>query len=335
MNWRAVVFFICLAIVLPSNALSEDRPTIAELVKGLDSSDRQERRDAVHELAEYGPEAEAAIDALIEALKDRDIQIWHDATQALAHLGPKAAPALDALLLGMDSGDEQRRFRTAYALGSIGPAALPAMRERLSATSGNTREVAVRAIGQMGADAQAATHELIERLDDKGDHIQACAVDSLAQIGPSTVGHLIDALANDTTNIRSGAAKALAAIGTSANESTQRLIDLSSTDSEDTVRAAAIAALGRVAPDGTEIIEPLVQALHDESNVVKRAAVEAWIPVSAKIQTLATERLAKLLPGANSKQRVGILLILNRFGPRAASAVNVLIDQLTLSLIHI
>ena len=64
----------------------------------LDSDDRNKRRDAAHELADYGPGAEKALNGLIAAIEDRDIQIWHDATQALARLGPKAAPALDALM---------------------------------------------------------------------------------------------------------------------------------------------------------------------------------------------------------------------------------------------
>lgn len=333
-RWRGprLCLAFCLCLVssqfFTQDSLSQERRPVEELIEMLGSDQRDQRRDAAHALADYGPEAERAIDALIEALNDRDVQIWHDATQALAHLGPKAAPALDALMLGMESGDEQRRFRTAYAIGSIGRAALPAMQQRLNEESGNIREVAVQAIGLMGPDAVAATSDLIERFADKGEHIRSLAVNSLAQIGPATIEPLHAALANTQPEFRAGSAKALAAIGEAAQTAMPKLIALSSTDPDSGVRAATVAALGRIAPDRPEIIEPLVQALQDESNEVKRAAVEAWIPVSPQIQSQATPHLVALLAKQDDTLRTGVLLILNRFGPRAEAATLALLDQL-------
>ena len=325
---------VCLTIVcfgfwfcVPETSAQQQRP-IDELIEMLGSDDRDKRRDAAHELADYGPEAVKALDGLVEALQDRDTQIWHDATQAIARLGPQAAPALDALIGTMDSGSEQRRFRTAHALGSIGAKALPAMRERLNHERSQIREVAVRAVGQMGPAASDAVPDLIQRLADDEEYIQRCAVNSLAQIGPVAISAVDAALERSDATIRSGAAKTLGAMGAAAHESLPQLVARSAGDSEVNVRAAAVAALGRVGPDRAEIIDPLIGALQDESDVVRRASVESWISVSPAIQAKATSSLVKLIAEGDKSLRSGVLLILNRFGPRAAAATPVLLDQL-------
>ena len=311
-----------LAPPLSRRCSAQEKPLVQSLIKKLQSDVVDDRRDAAHALARYGPEAVAAVDSLADALDDRDSQVWNEATQALAHLGSAAEPALDALLSQLDSQDEQRRYRTAHALGRIGVVALPRLRERMEDDSANVREVAVRAIGWMRSDAADAVPLLIKRLDDDESVVRQCAIDSLGKIGSAATNGLIATLQTGSADAQIGAAAALSLIGHEADEATAHLIQLINAD-DPNVKAAAIKAIGRVSNQADEAIKPLANALRSEVDVVHQAALESLVRVAAPKQAKVTKELSRILRSDDNDPKTAerISLILGSYGRHASDAV--------------
>ena len=75
--WKTVVLAICLCSQVIAQETSVD-----ELAKQLQSSNRDERREAAYALAELGVGAKDAVLVLGKALHDDDTQVWAESTRA-------------------------------------------------------------------------------------------------------------------------------------------------------------------------------------------------------------------------------------------------------------
>jgi len=86
---RLVVLFACLGVIVwmwRQSEKSRRPPTISTWVDKLQSSDTDDRKDAIEKLSNAGPDAVASVaPALIGALKDPKVSVRNEAVLALGH----------------------------------------------------------------------------------------------------------------------------------------------------------------------------------------------------------------------------------------------------------
>jgi len=131
-----------------------------------------------------------------------------------------------------------------------------------------TRMEAVERLAKI--DDPATIHPLIQALRDRDSFVRWKAVRGLKEKGRSATKTLIQALNDDDTAIRIGAAYTLGS--TSDNVVTLALIGALA-DEEVDVRARAAEALGKIAD--TDAVSALISALGDRSKIVRGGALQA------------------------------------------------------------
>jgi HEAT repeat protein len=158
--------------------------------------------------------------ALALRLRDQDPAVRLDAATKLQALGPRAAPAIPQLSDALVDSVASVRHAVLNAVGAVGE----------------------RAADAAGVVAILLGHEEVET--------QLLAADVLAKIGAPgpAVGPLNRALNDDTPQVRAKCAEVLGGFGPASLAAVPRLARLESTDTSDTVRAAAKEALGKIAP---------------------------------------------------------------------------------------
>jgi HEAT repeat protein len=227
--------------------------------------------------------ASAQVDELISDLVDGGKVARREAARSLALIGPEAKAAVPALARALDDDEVQVFFWSATALANLGPA------------------------------AHEATPELIKRLSRGGrryrDQVRLRVVTALTRIGPAAVPQLIDALGDDSSSIRSGAAKVLGNMGPAAHEAVPRLFALLA-DEENHIGETAGAALGKIGPAAHPQV---LEALGSEEENIRAAAAVAigWMNQPGE----PSGRLAKLLVAEQSPGVIANgLEALNRVG---------------------
>lgn len=123
-------------------------------------------------------------------------------------------------------------------------------------------------------DDPATIHPLIQALGDRDSFVRWKAVRGLKEKGRSATEALIQALNDDDTAIRIGAAYTLGSI--SDKVATLALIGALA-DEEVDVRARAAEALGKIGD--TEAVSTLISALDDRSKIVRGRALQALIHI--------------------------------------------------------
>ena len=241
--------------------------------------------------------AAGEVDRLISDLRRGDKVTRREAARSLALLGPAAKPAVSALVKGLDDDEEQVFFWSATALTNLGP------------------------------DAHEATPELIKRLRRSGrryrDQVRLRMVTALTRIGPAAIPQLIDALDNESQSIRSGAAKVLGNMGSTAHEAAPRLFALLG-DEEIYLGETAGAALGKIGPAAhPQVLEALGS---DNENIRAAAAVAiGWMSQPGE----PAKRLAKRLEAEpSSRVTANGLEALNRVGLPADQLLPLLLPAL-------
>ena len=111
-----------------------------------------------------------------------------------------------------------------------------------------------------------------------------------AEIGAALEPHLTAALSHDDGEIRRFACRALAAV---SGESSAKAVASLLTDSEETIRAAAVGVLGRL--HLTEALPSIVARLSDQSKAVRRAVLQALARMDARLVTIALLRNRQVL----------------------------------------
>jgi HEAT repeat protein len=203
---------------------------------------------------------------------DGDLAAW-----SLAAIGPKAVPALQALLA--DSNPIVRE-RAALALGLIGPGAepaIPALLQSLDDWEPSVRIRAAEALGNMPRLPVLAMPVLIEAMDDTELSVRFQAGGCLAQFGPAAsnaIPVLRTNFSSFTGLLRESAAVALSHISPeiTAREILPALLqDLR--DSKPFTRNLALAALAQFRDRPPAIIPPVIDALDDTDERVRRKAI--------------------------------------------------------------
>jgi HEAT repeat protein len=225
-----------------------------DLVKLTSDPDSEMRRVAAWSLIRIGKGTKAAVPVLTEDLKQSDWRLRRDSAGFLWQLGDTARPALPALTEAMHDGHAHVRWAASGAVvGLLGPAAKDALPPLLSALRDKdnvlTRRYAPALLVQLGATARPALPALVEALNDPDADVRRCAAMALAVLEPTgrdRVALVIDALAkSELPYVRRQAAMTLGQLGPAAKTAEQALY-ASVRDHDDSVREAALWALGRV-----------------------------------------------------------------------------------------
>ena len=185
----------------------------------------------------------------------------------------------------MKGGGLLLRGEAARTLGKIGPGTgvkevVPGLVEALRDKNEFVRKEVATALGNMGPSAKEAIPALIDLLGEgrptgytRAD-VGGAASEALGKIGKDAVPLLVKALKSRDTDVRTGAAYALAGIEAQAKDATgDSTAALGDRDAG--VRAAAACALGRIGPDAKSATPAVRGLLNDKDESVRKAATEA------------------------------------------------------------
>lgn len=331
---RALFWIAAILLGVARSPAAEIAPDIAKLKLDLGSPERDSRREASFQLQKLGPGAKAALPELIKALDDLDRQVWANAVASIAAIGPDARDANPKLLeafasaKGRDGRQRDRAqalMRSAYALTCIGDAARPALIEALKSDDTEIRLGAAKALGGMGPRAKDAVPALIENLGHGDEALRVEVIESLGAIGADAVGPLSKSLGWPDARLRSGSARSLGAIGVAAAAAGPILIERAKSDTESSVRAAALAALPKLGLAQEQIVPALVAALRDDREELRSAAINGLL-LMRQPEKAAVPAVAALLADKNPAVVERAVYVLGRFGAASKAFVPSLVS---------
>jgi HEAT repeat protein len=301
----------------------------AKLASQLATGEVRARRDASYFLQQLGPKALPALPALIKALDDPDKQVWSNSVASVAAIGPDAKDAIPALLDDLDSRKsrgqrpadrDQTLFRSAYALTRIGAAAIPPLIDALRSEDNGLRIGAARALGGMGPLAKDALPALLDNLGHGDPAVQREVADALGSLGEVALPKLTEALSWKEARQRATAALALRAMGRAASPAAAPMLAQLGKETEASARSAFLTALPRIGTEPSALVPPLVDALKDDSEDIRHAAINSLLtsPAARKQIVQALDRLVRETDPTRSERAA---YVLGRLGDVSAPAV--------------
>ncbi len=224
------------------------------LIDQLTHFDGTQRRHAALALGTSGDPA--AVPALVERLSAEEQScVREDLTWATVQLIDTALPQVLAMLTS-DNPDDRRTG--AHVLSKVGdPAHFEALVPLVSDQYADVAIKAYRAVANTGRPEAAVA--LASRLGD-GDTLQRDALTAaLRRVGEAAVPTLVTALGDPDVRVREHAADALGHIGSPDADSAGEALRQSTSDSDETVRLAAISALGQLGSVADELLAQVAQ----------------------------------------------------------------------------
>ena len=300
-----------------------DETTLA-LIHAATSKDARVAREAIAALRNLRPGPERVVKALSEALKSNDKSVTVYALEAVVELGPKAVPLLNEAL---------KRPETAYlacsAIEQIGPKAsdtVPAIVELLGSTKHSQLQIqALLALAAIGPTAEPAVPKIVPLLDSPHDKtVPVAAAYALGSIGAKDADEqLRRALEKDNPFLQMIAAWALAKGHPDDQNALRLAVDklvkgLKNKDA--TMRIAAAKSLQSLHAPFELVASALVEVANDPDPEVQTNVVEAVASLGESV----VPRTAKALQ--NSTLRGPAIKVLTKLGPKAAAAVEPLIE---------
>jgi HEAT repeat protein len=204
-----------------------------ELLSRLDSSEAEERVEAIQGLAPFARYLQGAVEALIDALQDPACVVRAAAVHGLGQLHPPAAGALAPLIDALKDPMPCVRVKAAEALSFIRP------------------------------DSQEALESLSKAVDDP--EIACMAIEALGAIGPpakAAIAVLLTAI--ESERLSKWAARALGRIGPDAKQAVPLIARFLESRTISDCRIAA-EALGRIGPAAIDAVPLLVNAFRDRT----------------------------------------------------------------------
>ncbi|MEQ8848916.1 HEAT repeat domain-containing protein [Botrimarina sp.] len=231
-------------------AAADAAPRLRELLK---EGKPAVRYHAAVALGKIGSDDDATIDALVAAATGADATVARAAIAALRNIGPPPARVVDAFQQALASDHDSVVVYALEALVERGADATPVLREALK--RGETAYVACAAIEQIGEPVASLAPEVAALLSDtKHSHLQVQALLALASVGPSakdTSDKILPVLkqANDPS-VAAAAAYALGSVGaTNADDALK-----AAADRDDPLLSMVAAwALATVHPDDADL----------------------------------------------------------------------------------
>ncbi len=241
------------------------------LGRKLQSSDAEERREAVVDLGRSGREAASL---LFQALGDGDWRVRKTAVEALVALGGD-----DVIkgLIGRLSDHENAGARNSAieALVHMGDEASGALLAAIGAKDADVRKFIVDILGELKDPAAAPA--LIERLGDPDENIRVSAAEALGKIRDKRA---VDALLSCLTRYDQGwldyaAAEALGEIGDE-----RALAPLLASLGRSSLREPVLESLGKIGNVNT--LQPLIAGLADALRIVREVSATALFMIYKK-----------------------------------------------------
>jgi HEAT repeat protein len=322
--------FLCRCAVAALLAMPLHAVEVDKLIEQLGSTDRNQRREATHQLSQLGPAAKAAVPALIKALDDADRQVWANAVAALAALGPEAREATPKLIEALNTNQNgrgrprdknQTLFRSANALTQIGEPAKPALLEALKSQDPGQRLGSAKALG--GMQAKDAIPALIATLADEETDVRWEASEALALIGADTTAPLLAVLGSPDARVRETSARALGILGQEkAPAAGPALFARLKDEPEGRVRAALLRAIPRLGLPQEQTVPTLIEAFKKDDGDERRAAGDALLLLQPASPVAVPALLKLMAEPAFAERAAGAL---GRYGGPARSAVPALL----------
>ncbi|NEN89381.1 MAG: hypothetical protein F6K48_10940 [Okeania sp. SIO3H1] len=299
--------------------LTNSDVTVPGLVKFLEYSDSDVRRNAAQVLGKIG--SETATPRLIPLLEDSDSCVRRNVAKALGKIGSETAieGLITPLLEDLNSGV---RTSAAEALGKIGSeTAIPGLIILLEDLNSDVRTSAAEALGKIGS--ETAIEGLIPLLEDSNSDVRTSAAEALGKIGSETAIEGFPLLEDSNSDVRTSAAEALGKIG--SETAIEGLIPLLE-DSNFYVRRSIADALSTIATVSEKLetaIKWLILLLEDSNSDVRKNAADALGKICSKtaieglmpiLSKTAIEGLIPLLENSDSYFRLIAANALGKIG---------------------
>src|SRR5262245_59803744 len=107
------------------------------------------------------PTDKEKLEALLKDLKSKDVETRYEAIMALAEFGPDANAAVPELVRALQEPSEDLRVAAALTLGKIGKGAVKSVAELLTHKDTEVRFYALWAVGNIGPEAKETAEEVL------------------------------------------------------------------------------------------------------------------------------------------------------------------------------
>jgi HEAT repeat protein len=188
---------------------------IAQISKGDDRA--TVRRGAVEAIGLFRGGASIAIPTLLRCLDDTDHNIRREAAVSLGRQGEAAEIAQPALFdLMMGDSDPGVRDAAGFALSQTGPQALPTLVEILEAEDSELRRRAAQVIGQFGRRGKSAAPALLRLWEAPEEEVRLAALEATWKttgMGTVIAPRIAELLTSKERNIRRQAFLLLTSLG--------------------------------------------------------------------------------------------------------------------------
>ena len=307
----------------------KDPRAVEPLIAALKDEDSDVRKAAAEALGEI--KDPRAVEPLIAALKDESSSVRRAAAEALGKIGDPRA--VEPLIAALKDKDSDVRYAAAKALGEIkDPRAVEPLIAVPKDYYSGVRYAVTEALVKIGAPAMEPLIAALKDKDSKDSDVRQAAAEALGEIkDPRAVEPLIAALGDESSGVRLAAAKSLGEI---KDPRAVEPLSAALKDENKYVRRAAAHALDRLGwkPEQDEIagwywmakcdwdkcvalgaltVEPLIAALKDTDEEVRRAAAEALGKIKDR---RAVEPLSAAFKDTDKDVRQAAAVSLDRLG---------------------
>jgi HEAT repeat protein/serine/threonine protein kinase len=292
-------------------------PAARALLTQLGSETMEVRRASVRSLGKMalkGFLVEEIVLALTEALRDPHEYVRSDAAQALGTIGAPAKSAIPFLIKALRDENFNVQDASSLALAAIGPSAVLGLLEALKSDDVYTKISVANTLASLSSTPETFTllapfvdslsPLLIENLGNSNNYVKNASMKALIKMGEKVEPELMKTLDNPNDIIRWNVIRTLAGFGKKAKNSVPRLIEVSSKDKSELIRATTSQALWRIGQTSSENqlisqwAQTLLEAARRMNDEVKKAHDEQGGIVSevyAQALDGLVEKVAQLL----------------------------------------
>ncbi len=271
-------------------------PNIEMLGRKLESTDAEERREAVADLSRAGSAAEPL---LFRALGDADWRVRKTAVEGLVQIG--GARIIDGLLQALNAPDNAGVRNSAIeALVQIGRQSVDALLGLIETNDPDVRKFIVDILGDI-KDPRAVP-ALIARLEDEDENVRVASAEALGKIrDPRAVDALLACLTRpDRGWLGYASAEALGAIGD------ERAVGpLLASLGRSSLREPVLESLGKIGNESA--LGPLIASLEDPLRIVREVSIVAIVAIYRKSAVLARQKIVASVRATMTDRAVDLL----------------------------
>ena len=271
-------------------------PNIEILGRKLESSDAEERREAVVDLGHAGSDAAPL---LFRAMGDADWRVRKTAVEGLVQIGGDRI--IDGLLQALNAPDNAGVRNSAIeALVQIGRQSVDALLDLIETHDPDVRKFIVDILGDI-KDPRAVP-ALITRLGDEDENVRVASAEALGKIrDPRAVDALLACLArSDRGWLDYAAAEALGAIGDE-----RALGPLLASLGRSSLREPVLESLGKIG--NASALGSLIASLEDPLRIVREVSIVAIVAIYRKSAVLARQKIVATVRTTMTGRSVDLL----------------------------